>query len=81
MRYDVQFNEQNMRVVPTKNFNDVLDPSQSRVSIVVEVNQRHQHRTCHSRSPSHKNEKAISATCFVCTAAHFGTTFASWNCR
>ena len=85
MWYNAEINEQYMRVIHTKKLNDVLDEvlnaSQSLSSIVVEVNQRHQHRTCHSRSPSHKNEKAISAPCFVCTAAHFGTTFASWNCR
>ena len=85
MWYNAEINEQYMRVIHTKKLNDVLDEvlnaSQSLSSIVVEVNQRHQHRTCHSQSPSRKNKRSICPPCFVCIAAHFGTTFASWNCR
>ena len=37
MWYDAEFKGQNMRVVPTKNLNDLLDASETRASIVVEV--------------------------------------------
>ncbi len=35
--HDAQFKGQNMRVVPTTNLNDLLDASETRASIVVEV--------------------------------------------
>lgn len=37
MWYDAEINEQNMRVVPNTNLNDLLDASETRASIVVEV--------------------------------------------